>query len=130
MKAKHIVTRLVREGENRAYGYRCTCGGHWKIYQKPHHVPDSPMQELLAACDKLRGGMPFSVEPVSLNNESLPEGCEIIADGKSYFWRHWDGLEGWPFLKQQDAIDSAWKRWGAEHDAIKLAREMENEPNA
>lgn len=69
----------------------------------------------------------FSPQHVSADNESLPEGCQIVI---CYVWRHRDGLEGWPFAKKQDAIDSAWKRWGAEHDAIKLSRQMQDEPRA
>lgn len=36
MKTKHIVTRVVRDDKT-TLGHKCTCGGWWKIYQKPYH---------------------------------------------------------------------------------------------
>lgn len=38
----HIVERLRRsepcaDGRRRVYGYRCSCGSSWKIYQTEYH---------------------------------------------------------------------------------------------
>lgn len=33
----HIVMHWLSELDGRLIGYRCTCGGSWKIYQKEHH---------------------------------------------------------------------------------------------
>ena len=37
----HKVTRIVRDDGTRV-GYRCNCGGWWKVYQKPYHINDKP----------------------------------------------------------------------------------------
>ncbi len=45
--AHHIVKPLRRIGpdDNSIYGYRCSCGGHWKVYQEPYHIHPAKRRE-------------------------------------------------------------------------------------
>jgi hypothetical protein len=43
MKNQHKISRWDRDDVS-IVGYRCSCGGWWKVYQNPYHMTEQNKQ--------------------------------------------------------------------------------------
>lgn len=59
----------MRRDDGTVYGRRCTCGGFWKVYQRPHHEP---------ACRK-------AAAPPASGTSTEPDVC-VNCGGKGEVW--------------------------------------------